>query len=82
VELALVYVVTIAEVDSAAVVTLVVNEVDAVDERLLLLPPTWRTPPAAPPDGKVDWVALEARRMNASRVLPTAGALMAPTIPF
>jgi len=87
VELALVYVVTMAEVDTA-VTAVVVSEPDAdededaLDVRVVLLFPTWRTPPAAPPDGKVDWEALAARRMNASRVLPVVGALIAPTIPF
>jgi hypothetical protein len=80
--LALVYVVTMADVDTAAVVTLVADE-EVAEEELVLLPlPIWRLPPAGPPGGAVDCVALEARRMNASRVLPVDGALMAPTMPF
>lgn len=52
--LALVYVVTTADVDTAAVVTLVVDEEVAEEERFPFPLPTWRLPPAGPPDGIVD----------------------------
>jgi len=42
---------------------------------------TASTPPTAPPGGLVDVEAFWARAMNALRVLPTAGAFIAPTIP-
>jgi len=43
--------------------------------------PTTRSPPEGPPSGAVAVVEFAARRMNASRVLPTDGALIEPTIP-
>jgi len=79
---ALVQVETIVEVAVAEVTTAVVVYVlveDEEDEVLLLL--VFKVPPTGPPGGEVEVVAFLARVMNASRVLPVVGALMAPTMP-
>lgn len=79
---ALVYVVNTAEVVTAEVKVEVVEASDELEEVSSPPAPLSSSPPTAPPGGAVDCVALEARMMNLSSVLPWAGALMAPTMPF
>jgi len=84
---ALVYVESTAyvEVDVHDEVVSVVAEAVVEPETFVEAPPVSSLPPSAPgagpPGGAVDSVALPARRMNASRVLPTVGALIEPTMP-